>query len=92
MSGIAHFDRELAALDQQIVRLGRLFDLDLTQDATALAVLTGGIAESRYGADLVKPFRLMKALLELRYRVEKHCVEDVGPAACRQILDDTPLK
>jgi hypothetical protein len=37
-------------------------------------------------------FTLLKALLSMRYKVEKQCLDDFGPSKCREILDTTQLK
>lgn len=92
MSGLEHFDRELGDLDRQIARLGGLFGLDFTQDATVMRVLRGETRAESFSEDMRKTFMLMKGLLELRYHVEKQCVEDVGPTHCSEILQGTLLK
>ena len=92
MSGLEHFDRELKEIDRQISRLGNLFGLDFTQDATVMAVLQGRPRAEDFPAEMRKSFLLMKGLLELRYHVEKQCVEDVGPKHCSEILQGTALK
>lgn len=92
MSGMQHFDHELAELDKQIVRLGNLCGLDATQDETVMRVLEGKILAENFSADLQKYFSLLKGLLTLRYIVEKQCVDDVGPSHCKEILGDTLLK
>lgn len=92
MSGLEHFDRELGELDKQIVRLGKLCGLDLSHEETVTALLRGEIGPERFPPDVRKLILLLKGLLALRYQVEKQCVEDVGPAHCREILDTTLLK
>lgn len=92
MSGMQHFDYELAELDKQIVRLGKLCGFDVTQDATAMAILEGKISSEKLSVELRKTFTLLKGLLTLRYIVEKQCVDDIGPSHCKQILDATLLK
>jgi hypothetical protein len=92
MSGMQHFDHELAQLDKQIVRLGKLCNLDVTKDETVMRVLEGEILTENFSADLHKYFSLLKGLLTLRYIVEKQCVDDIGPSHCKEILSDTLLK
>lgn len=92
MSGMQHFDHELAELDKQIVRLGNLCGLDATQDETVMRVLEGKIPAENFSADLQKYFSLLKGLLTLRYMVEKQCIDDIGSSHCKEILDDTLLK
>lgn len=92
MSGTQHFDHELVELDKQIVRLGSLCGLDVSQDATAMAVLNGDISPEKIPVELRKTFVLLKGLLTLRYMVEKQCVDDIGPSHCKQILNATLLK
>ncbi len=92
MSGMQHFDHELVELDKQIVRLGKLCGLDLTQDVTAVAVLDGEIKPDSLSEELRKSFVLLKGLLTLRYMVEKQCVDDIGPGDCKAILNATLLK
>lgn len=92
MSGMQHFDHELAELDKQIVRLGNLCGLDATQDETVMRVLEGKIPAENFSADLQRHFLLLKGLLTLRYIVEKQCVDDIGPSHCKEILSDTLLK
>jgi len=57
-----------------------------------MAVLRGEVRPENYAAELRKPFFLMKGLLELRYHVEKQCVDGIGPAHCSEILQGTLLK
>lgn len=92
MSELEHFDQELVALDQQIVRLGALCGLDTTHEDVISAILRGDIGPDSLPQTLRKPFMLLKGLLALRYHVEKHCVEDLGPAQCQHILQSTQLK
>ncbi len=92
MSGLEHFDHELVELDRQIVRLGKLCDLDMTNQDVAMAVLSGKLGLPGDKMDVHKPFMLMKGLLELRYIVEKHCVDDIGSSRCRDVLQETLLK
>ena len=92
MSGTQHFDHELAELDKQIVRLGNLCGLNLTQDGTVMRVFEGKILAEIFSAVLHKYFSLRKGLLTLRYIVEKQCVDDIGPSHCKEILSDTLLK
>lgn len=92
MSSMEHFDRELLQLDQQIVRLGLLCGLDMMRDENVTAVLSGKIGPQNISPEMRKSFMLMKGLLELRYIVEKHCVDDVGSGECRDILQNTLLK
>ncbi|MGB7815911.1 MAG: hypothetical protein WBL28_06135 [Methylotenera sp.] len=92
MSGMQHFDHELAELDKQIVRLGNLCGLDATKDETVMRVLEGKILAEIFSADLQKYFSLLKGLLTLRYMVEKQCMDDIGPRHCQEILSGTLLK
>lgn len=92
MSGLAHFDRELAELDQQIVRLGALCGLDTTEQATITAILGAALKPEDFAPDQRKTFLLLTGLLSLRYYVEKHCVEEIGASQCLEVLKNTPLK
>ncbi len=92
MSGIEHFDHELLELDRQIVRLGKLCDLDMTDQDTVMNVLSGKLGVPGDKLDVRKPFMLMRGLLELRYIVEKHCVDDIGTSRCSDVLQETLLK
>lgn len=92
MSGIEHFDHELLELDKQIVRLGVLCGLDMTDQEVVMAVLSGKLGVPGDKLDMRKPYMLMKGLLELRYIVEKHCVDDIGASRCSEVLQETLLK
>lgn len=92
MSGIAHFDHELLELDRQIVRLGTICGLDMTDQEVVMRVLSGKLDVPGDKLDVRKPFMLMKGLLELRYLVEKHCVDDIGSRRCSEVLQETLLK
>lgn len=92
MSALEHYDRELAELDQQIVRLGTLCGLDATQPASVDAILGGAIKPSEFAPEQRKIFLLLKGLLALRYHVEKHCLDDIGPDQCLAVLESTLLK
>jgi|GEM_PF-2019949 len=92
MSGMQHFDHELAELDKQIVRLGKLCGFDVTQDTQVLAIIEGKTLPESLDPELRKAFVLLKGLLGLRYITEKQCVEDIGPNDCKKILSATLLK
>ncbi len=92
MSGMQHFDHELVELDKQIVRLGKLCGLDVTQDETVMSVLEGKVLAENFSTDLHKYFSLLKGLMTLRYIVEKQCVDDIGPSHCKEVLSGTLLK
>lgn len=91
MSALEHYDSELAELDRQIVRLGTLCGLDATQQATITGILNGSIQPADEAAER-KMFVLLKGLLALRYHVEKHCLDEIGPDRCQQLLESTLLK
>ena len=92
MSELEHFDRELAELDKQIVRLGALCGLDPTQQTTITAILGGAVKPEDFAADQRRTFLLLKGLLSLRYYVEKHCVDEIGASQCMEVLENTQLK
>lgn len=92
MSEIEHFSSELVELDKQIVGLGTFCGLDTTQDKVINAILRDEILPEQFPQDRREMFTLLKALLSMRYKVEKQCLDDFGPSKCREILDTTQLK
>ena len=90
MSDRAHFDRELYSLDQRIRRLGIACGADLRSSAVIVALIQRHYQVCR-NADMLKREEL-RGLLMLKYRIEAHCIDELGAQQCRAIIADVDAR
>jgi hypothetical protein len=85
MTGLDHYDRELLGLDMRIHRLALACGVDLNAKDMIVSLIKGDFAVCRRGANPKR--RELRGLLMLKYKIEEHCIADLGAADCLKIIE-----
>jgi hypothetical protein len=75
MSGLDHYDEELAALDKRIGRLALLCGADLSREEVLIHLIKGQFDACPQPANVDKThLQELQALLMMKYKIEVSCI------------------
>ena len=90
MSGLEHYDDELFALDQKIMRLAISCGIDLAQNNVIVSLIKGDYSVCSRGDNPKR--ETLRGLLMMKYKIEKDCVDSLGVDECYKIVNEVESK